>query len=79
MCGIAGLVDFRSNSEINYILLKKMSDVIIHRGPDSEGQWLSPKQNCGLSFRRLSIIDLSEDGSQPMHSLDKRFHIVFNG
>ncbi len=79
MCGIAGLVDFRNNSEINYSLLKKMSDVIIHRGPDSEGQWLSPNQNCGLSFRRLSIIDLSEDGSQPMHSSDNRFHIVFNG
>lgn len=79
MCGVAGVIDFRNNPEIDNSLLNKMSDVIIHRGPDSEGQWLSENKKCGLAFRRLSIIDLSELGSQPMHSKDNRYHIVFNG
>lgn len=79
MCGIAGLVDFNSNKSTNLQLLKKMSDVIIHRGPDSDGQWLSDDAACGLSFRRLAIIDLSQSGNQPMHTRDGRYHIVFNG
>lgn len=79
MCGIAGLIDFNSSKKVNQAILKKMSDVIIHRGPDSDGIWISESKECGLSFRRLSIIDLSENGNQPMHSLDGRYHIVFNG
>jgi asparagine synthase (glutamine-hydrolysing) len=79
MCGIAGIIDFNQNKSINDNILKKMSDVIIHRGPDSDGQWISDDKNCGLSFRRLAIIDLSESGNQPMHSPDGRYHIVFNG
>lgn len=79
MCGIAGLIDFRTSPEIDISLLTKMSDVIYHRGPDSDGQWLSENNRCGLAFRRLAIIDLSEAGSQPMHSLNNRYHIVFNG
>lgn len=79
MCGIAGLVDLNSNKSVNSHLLKKMSDVIIHRGPDSDGQWVADDAVCGLSFRRLAIIDLSQSGNQPMHTSDGRFHIVFNG
>ncbi len=79
MCGIAGIVDWNSSSSINYNILKKMSDIIIHRGPDSEGQWISDNNMCGLSFRRLAIIDISPQGNQPMHTKDGRFHIVFNG
>jgi len=79
MCGIAGVIDNGNNSRNTYELLKKMSDVITHRGPDSDGQWLSDNRKCGLSFRRLAIIDLSENGNQPMHSPDGRYHIVFNG
>lgn len=79
MCGIAGVIDSGNNSRNTYDLLKKMSDVITHRGPDSDGQWLSDNRKCGLSFRRLAIIDLSENGNQPMHSPDGRYHIVFNG
>ena len=79
MCGISGIVDFRDSRMINYELLKSMSDVIIHRGPDSDGRWLSEDLRCGLSFRRLAIIDLSDSGNQPMHSSDGRYHIVFNG
>ncbi|MBX3043481.1 MAG: asparagine synthase (glutamine-hydrolyzing) [Candidatus Kapabacteria bacterium] len=79
MCGIAGIFDLRAESRIDNSLLKKMSDVIYHRGPDSDGQWISPDNECGLAFRRLSIIDLSESGNQPMHTADGRYHIVFNG
>jgi len=56
-----------------------MSDVIVHRGPDSDGQWLSRTGNAGFTFRRLAIIDLSEKGNQPMQISDGRFTIVFNG
>ncbi len=80
MCGIAGIVNTgRSEPRINEKILKDMSDVIIHRGPDSEGQWMSPDKRCGLSFRRLSIIDLSSAGNQPMSTPDGRYTIVFNG
>lgn len=80
MCGIAGIIKLNnSNYEIQSELLKKMSDVIIHRGPDSEGQWISQDGNCGFSFRRLAIIDLSKNGNQPMHDLKGRYSIVFNG
>jgi asparagine synthase (glutamine-hydrolysing) len=79
MCGIAGIVDWNSSGSINTELLKKMSDIIIHRGPDSDGQWISDNHKCGLAFRRLAIIDLSPQGNQPMHTNDGRYHIVFNG
>ncbi len=80
MCGIAGVVDFSGNdNKLNHSIIKKMSDVIIHRGPDSEGQWISDDNKCGLAFRRLAIIDLSANGVQPMHTADGRYSIVFNG
>ncbi len=80
MCGIAGIVDLKSaEPKTDMDVLKKMSDVITHRGPDSDGQWQSPDRRCGLAFRRLSIIDLSEAGNQPMSTPDGRFTIVFNG
>lgn len=76
MCGIAGFV--RSCSvEADKSTLLKMGDVIRHRGPDAEGTYLD--SYVGLVHRRLSIIDLSEQGNQPMFSLDGRFAIVFNG
>ncbi len=56
-----------------------MADVIIHRGPDSDGYFISPNHECGLAFRRLAIIDLSEAGNQPMSTSDGRYTIVFNG
>lgn len=80
MCGIAGIVEYNVNSkQINQEILEKMSNVIVHRGPDSDGHWLSPERDCGLAFRRLAIIDLSEAGNQPMVSSDGRYSIVFNG
>lgn len=79
MCGIAGVFDTNSQSTVNHKLLKKMSDVIVHRGPDSDGQYISENHKCGLTFRRLAIIDLSDSGNQPMSTPDGRFTIVFNG
>ena len=80
MCGITGIVEAQSSEpQINESILKSMSDVIIHRGPDSDGQWISPGRKCGLAFRRLAIIDLSSNGNQPMTTEDGRYTIVFNG
>ena len=76
MCGIAGFI-YKNKNDVEQAVLKKMTDAITHRGPDSEGQFV--EDNIGLGHRRLSIIDLSEDGKQPMESHDGRFVITFNG
>jgi asparagine synthase (glutamine-hydrolysing) len=77
MCGIAGIIAADKN-EINIQRLKKMTDIIAHRGPDGEGHWISHNENVGLGHRRLSIIDLSHNADQPMHYMN-RYHLVFNG
>lgn len=59
-------------------VLRKMTDVIAYRGPDGEGHWSNTDQTVYLAHRRLSILDLSDCGAQPMHYLD-RYTIVFNG
>lgn len=80
MCGITGIVQFESSEyQINQKILKPMTDVITHRGPDSDGIWISPNADAGFGFRRLAIIDLSDAGNQPMTTQDGRFTIVFNG
>jgi asparagine synthetase B (glutamine-hydrolysing) len=78
MCGIAGIVR-HDERKIEARQLKEMTDTIIHRGPDGEGQWVNEKGNVGLGHRRLSIIDLSDAGSQPMHYANGRYTITFNG
>ncbi|MES3005127.1 MAG: asparagine synthase (glutamine-hydrolyzing) [Patescibacteria group bacterium] len=72
MCGIAGFVGAGAQED-----LKKMTDVLVHRGPDSSGVFY--EDGVGLGHRRLSIIDLSDTGHQPMFSSDKKVGIVFNG
>jgi len=80
MCGIAGVIDYAtSKTAVDEHILTSMSDVILHRGPDSGGYWISPDHTCGLSFRRLAIVDLTHKGDQPMVSADGRYTIVFNG
>ena len=76
MCGFAG---FTSKLENKAEYLKKMTDRIVHRGPDMDGEYISPDGEVALGFRRLSIIDLSEAGRQPMVSADGECAIVFNG
>ena len=78
MCGIAGIINF-NESIVDLGSLKIMTDVIIHRGPDGEGQWVNTRGNVGFGHRRLSIIDLSENAKQPMHYANGRYTITFNG
>jgi asparagine synthase (glutamine-hydrolysing) len=76
MCGITGI--FNINGEpISMSLLKKMTDVISHRGPDAEGFWVN--SYVGFGHRRLSIIDTSSLGNQPMQTEDGRYIITYNG
>lgn len=56
-----------------------MTDLLAHRGPDGKGYWLNSSGNIGFGHRRLSIIDLSNDGSQPMHYFNERYTITYNG
>lgn len=80
MCGIAGIFDYSgANKRFDASILKKMGEVIHHRGPDSGGEVISESHECGMAFRRLAIIDLSDAGNQPMYSADSRYKIVFNG
>lgn len=77
MCGIAGFVDFSGHDRDEArVRLKRMTDAIIHRGPDEEGAYVD--SFAALGHRRLSIIDLSA-GQQPMATEDGALHIVFNG
>lgn len=76
MCGIAGLIDYKGR-EVRKETIKAMTDAIKHRGPDGEGQWV--KENVGIGHRRLAIIDLTDAASQPMHSMDKRYILTYNG
>jgi asparagine synthase (glutamine-hydrolysing) len=76
MCGIAGFTR-SAVPDANLKLLERMGESIAYRGPDSHGEFLD--ESIGLAHRRLSIIDLSADGAQPMHSTCGRYSIVFNG
>lgn len=79
MCGICG---FLSKEYIEMDILKKMNKSLAHRGPDAQGEEiyrLSNSKWAGLVQRRLSIIDLTQEGHQPMRSNDKRVSVVFNG
>ncbi|GDX51633.1 asparagine synthetase B [Bacteroidota bacterium] len=75
MCGIAGYYSIQPFSD--EVALKKMTDAIAHRGPDSDGFFFD--EHCGLGHRRLSIIDLSSAANQPMYSHNSRYVMVFNG
>jgi asparagine synthase (glutamine-hydrolysing) len=76
MCGVAGLIHL-DGEPVSPVVLKRMTDAIVHRGPDGEGQWA--ERNVGLGHRRLAIIDLTPAGHQPMISADHRFVLSYNG
>ena len=81
MCGIAGFFTpskSRPSHEMHAIVTA-MTDAIILRGPDDSGAWVDSESGLALGHRRLSILDLSPLGHQPMTSADGRFIIVFNG
>ncbi|MBZ0310290.1 MAG: hypothetical protein K8I82_29790, partial [Anaerolineae bacterium] len=81
MCGFAGFVGSSDESPcaIWPALLQRMGDAIRHRGPDDSGQWIDEHAGIGLVHRRLSILDLSPAGHQPMVSASGRYVIAFNG
>jgi asparagine synthase (glutamine-hydrolysing) len=76
MCGITGFCDLRSKREPDRALLRRMSDSLLHRGPDGSGAHFAP--GIALGHRRLSIIDL-ETGQQPLYNEDRSVVVVFNG
>ena len=79
MCGICGFVTKR---KVNLEDLNRMNITLAHRGPDDHGEEIYSLKDgwtVGFGHRRLSIIDLSERGHQPMHTLDGRISIIFNG
>jgi len=76
MCGICGIINF-NNQTVQADRILKMMQIQKHRGPDDEGFFI--EDNIGLGFVRLSIIDLSPAGHQPMFSNDRRHVVVFNG
>lgn len=76
MCGIAGFCNFRGDWKKN---IGRMCDRMYHRGPDASGVWASDDQRVVLGHRRLSIVDLSPAGAQPMVSRDGRYVIAYNG
>ncbi len=78
MCGITGIINLNKKS-VNRDLISYMNNIISYRGPDDEGYYFD--DDCGLAFghRRLSILDLSEAGHQPMTSDDKNLWITYNG
>lgn len=80
MCGFSGFLGFNqlSRDSVRNISVR-MSSEILHRGPDDQGFWIDYDSEIALSHNRLSILDLSNAGKQPMSSSSKRFVIVFNG
>ena len=76
MCGITGIINL-NGKPVTLNELKNMTNAISHRGPDNEGSWI--EKNVGIGHTRLSIIDLSSTGHQPMISTNKRFILSYNG
>lgn len=79
MCGIAGILTSSKWTDRLQTSLRSMREGLRHRGPDDEGTWVNEAAGVGLAHTRLSILDLSSSGHQPMVSPDQRYVIVFNG
>jgi asparagine synthase (glutamine-hydrolyzing) len=81
MCRITGIIDFKLNGPNNEAIINEMRDTMIYGGPDDCGSYVYEKENCkiALGHRRLSIIDVSLKGHQPMKSADENVVIVYNG
>ena len=74
MCGIAGVLDMTSSRDQLERNALAMADRLAHRGPDDHGLWGDPEAGVMLTHRRLSIVDLSPAGHQPMSSVERPFH-----
>ncbi|MBT4464318.1 MAG: asparagine synthase (glutamine-hydrolyzing), partial [Rhodospirillaceae bacterium] len=78
MCGIAGILKTGAGS-VNADILERMADAMVHRGPDGDGNWISPGGEVGLAHRRLAIIDLSQQAAQPMSNITETLWLTYNG
>jgi asparagine synthase (glutamine-hydrolysing) len=78
MCGIAGVFD-RKGAPVDSDRVLALRDLMVHRGPDDSGWWRREQADVVLAHRRLSIVDLSEAGRQPMANEDGTVHVTFNG
>jgi len=79
MCGIAGILGFADGFPVGAELVERMSDTMVHRGPDAHGSRYLAEDRLALGHRRLSIIDLSDAGRQPMSNEDGSVWITYNG
>ena len=79
MCGIAGLIGWKGNENNISNIISKMQNSLYHRGPDNNGLWFSRTDRVYFVHTRLSILDLSNAGTQPMKSSCGRFIITYNG
>ena len=79
MCGIAGIIKLNTNYGNLEAKIEKMQTALKHRGPDDAGIYISTDKQAALAHTRLSILDLSSAGHQPMSTSDNRYHITFNG
>ena len=79
MCGIAGLLDPTASAEELGRRARVMAGAVAHRGPDDEGVWVDANAGIGFGHQRLSVVDLSPAGHQPMVSADGRWVITYNG
>ena len=79
MCGIAGFITLGLTPDEAALRVRAMTHRIAHRGPDADGHWVDAEAGVALGHRRLSIVDLSPAGAQPMLSHDGRYVIVYNG
>lgn len=77
MCGIVGVAARVLQTDLTWLAIAR--DAMTHRGPDDAGEWWSSDGRVGLAHRRLSILELSSAGHQPMHLVDRGLTIVFNG
>lgn len=81
MCGLTGFLNSSRNQTADemQVIVRRMAETLHHRGPDDTGTWCDPRTGVALGFKRLSIVDLSEAGHQPMSSSCGRYVIVYNG
>jgi asparagine synthase (glutamine-hydrolysing) len=77
MCGIIGQINFKS--QVDEAVFSSMRDILAHRGPDGFGSWFSDDRTIALGHRRLSFLDLTESGKQPMCNEDETLWLTFNG
>jgi asparagine synthase (glutamine-hydrolysing) len=79
LCGFNAIYHFKSEEKVDLAELRATRDHMTARGPDGFGEWIADDGRVSFGHRRLSIIDLSDRGAQPMHSADGRYTITFNG